>query len=195
MKYTKKQITEAIAHWTKVLEDLDNGQRDVSISLDFVTEKPYIKGKYQGEYTPDEFQQLCRSWEKKYGISISMAIPGESSASATGIISGPESAVRKFVDEVYDARTVHDPRMSDEEWKDILGETLENDPDTKSIIENARENVANINEMLATYVASINEMIAEIEKNGSTPLNAEILGSIVEFNDWCQEQMDKNGIS
>ena len=27
MKYTKKQITEAIAHWTKVLEDLDNGQR------------------------------------------------------------------------------------------------------------------------------------------------------------------------
>ena len=43
MKYTKKQITEAIAHWTKVLEDLDNGQRDVSISLDFVTEKPYIK--------------------------------------------------------------------------------------------------------------------------------------------------------
>ena len=184
MKYTKKQITEAIAHWTKVLEDLDNGQRDVSISLDFVTEKPYIKGKYQGEYTPDEFQQLCRSWEKKYGISISMAIPGESSASATGIISGPELAVRKFVDEVYDARTVHDPRMSDEEWKDILGETLENDPDTKSIIENARENVA-----------SINEMIAEIEKNGSTPLNAEILGSIVEFNDWCQEQMDKNGIS
>ena len=113
-----------------------------------------------------------------------MAIPGESSASATGIISGPELAVRKFVDEVYDARTVHDPRMSDEEWKDILGETLENDPDTKSIIENARENVA-----------SINEMIAEIEKNGSTPLNAEILGSIVEFNDWCQEQMDKNGIS
>lgn len=54
-----------------------------------------------------------------------MAIPGESSASATGIISGPELAVRKFVDEVYDARTVHDPRMSDEEWKDILGEILE----------------------------------------------------------------------
>lgn len=29
MKYTKKQITEAIAHWTKVLEDLDNGQREM----------------------------------------------------------------------------------------------------------------------------------------------------------------------
>ena len=67
--------------------------------------------------------------------------------------------------------------------KIFLERLLKNDPDTESIIENARENVA-----------SINEMIAEIEKNGSTPLNAEILGSIVEFNDWCQEQMDKNGI-
>ena len=68
--------------------------------------------------------------------------------------------------------------------KIFLERLLKNDPDTESVIENARKNVA-----------SINEMIAEIEKNGSTPLNAEILGSIVEFNDWCQEQMDKNGIS
>ena len=68
--------------------------------------------------------------------------------------------------------------------KIFLERLLKNDPDTESVIENARKNVA-----------SINEMIAEIEKNGSTPLNAEILGSIVGFNDWCQEQMDKNGIS
>lgn len=68
-------------------------------------------------------------------------------------------------------------------WQKVL-ESLENDPDTKSIVENAKANVANIN-----------EMIAEIEKNGSTSMNAAILESIVEFNDWCQEQMDKNEIS
>ena len=46
---------------------------------------------------------------------------------------------------------------------------LKNDPDTESVIENARE-------------------------NGSTSMNAAIFGSIVGFNDWRREQMDKNGI-
>lgn len=53
--------------------------------------------------------------------------------------------------------------------KIFLERFLKNDPDTKSVIENARE-------------------------NGSTSMNAAIFGSIVGFNDWCRERMDKNDI-
>lgn len=86
--------------------------------------------------------------------------------------------VNSFMKTKYTKKQIQE---SIKHWQKVL-ESL--DIETNAVIQNAKANVD-----------SINEMIAEIEKNGSTSLNSEILGSLVEFNDWCQEQMDKNGIS
>ena len=185
MKYTKKQIEESIKHWKKVLESMNEVERNVDIELDFTMDKPYVGGKYNGEYSPEEFQELCKGWEKQYGITISMAIPGESTAAATGNINGPEAAVRKFVEEVYGSRTIGKTTISDEEWKEILDEdeSVWKDKEVTKAIADANENIG-----------QIKEMIKEIEENGHTALNDDIFFSLVSFNKWCKEEKKRNGI-